>query len=61
MAEREVTTVQLFILRYNELVEAERKLRALEAFGVDNWEGYDDAMSSIKPIEDGPRVVWNKG
>lgn len=58
MAEREATTVTLFIARYNELIELERKLRALEAFGVDNWEGYDDAMSSIKPIEDGPKTVW---
>jgi ABC-type metal ion transport system substrate-binding protein len=57
--ERAVTTVNLFIARYNELVEAERTLQALENFGVDNWDGYSDAMASIKEIKDGPRVVWS--
>lgn len=55
---REVTTVQLFITRYNELVAAEMKLRALEKQGVHNWIHYDEAMESIPKIEDGPRVVW---
>jgi ABC-type metal ion transport system substrate-binding protein len=55
---RTVTTVSLFIARYNELVEAERKLNALENYGVDNWDGYSDAMASIKEIKDGPKVVW---
>lgn len=32
--------------RYDELVEAEEKLDALRAAGVDNWEGYDYAMES---------------
>jgi hypothetical protein len=31
--------------RYAELLRAEKKLNALEAAGVDNWEGYDEAMS----------------
>jgi hypothetical protein len=55
---RTVTTVSLFIARYNELVEAERKLNALENYGVDSWDGYSDAMASIKEIKDGPKVVW---
>ena len=29
---------------YEELLQARGKLSALEGFGVDNWEGYDDAM-----------------
>lgn len=32
------------IKRYNELIEAEDTLRALEDAGVDTWEGYDYAM-----------------
>lgn len=30
--------------RYAELLKAETTLAALEAAGVDNWEGYDDAL-----------------
>lgn len=56
--EKAVKTVTLFAARYNELVEAELTLRALEAGGVDNWEGYDEALSNRVKIEDGPRVVW---
>lgn len=33
--------------RLKELEEAERKLQALEACGVDNWCGYDDAMEMM--------------
>lgn len=30
--------------RYQELLEAEKTLKKLEAAGVDNWEGYGDAF-----------------
>jgi len=30
--------------RHKELLDAERRLDALEAAGVDNWEGYDEAI-----------------
>jgi len=30
--------------RYEELLDSELQLRALEAAGVDNWDGYDEAM-----------------
>lgn len=33
---------------YDRLLEAEAKLIALEAAGVDNWSGYDDAMEQLK-------------
>ena len=33
--------------RLNTLKHAEVTLAALEAAGVDNWEGFDDAMSSL--------------
>jgi hypothetical protein len=32
----------------NELRQVELKLQALEAAGVDNWEGYDEAMCLYK-------------
>ncbi len=33
---------------YDDLIEASLKLRALEAAGVDNWEGYDSAMEMLQ-------------
>lgn len=30
--------------RYRELLEAEKTLYKLEAMGVDNWEGYSEAL-----------------
>lgn len=32
---------------YDKLCEAYAKLEALECYGVDNWEGYGDAMESL--------------
>lgn len=29
-----------------------RKLEALEAYGVDNWEGYDEAIRELRKEED---------
>jgi hypothetical protein len=34
--------------RIQELLNAERKLNALEAGGVDNWEGYGEALDEIR-------------
>jgi hypothetical protein len=31
-----------------DLVECKRKLDALERFGVDNWDGYDEAVLSLE-------------
>ena len=33
--------------RYKELLKAEKKLEALEAAGVDNWDGYEIAMEQF--------------
>lgn len=32
---------------YQELLRSSRELKALEAMGVDNWGGYDDAMNTL--------------
>jgi hypothetical protein len=32
---------------YQELLQAQRELRALEAAGVDSWDGYSVAMRSL--------------
>lgn len=40
--------IQLTEAEYKKLKDAERKLRALEANGVDNWEWYDYAMESME-------------
>ena len=39
--------VTMSLERYRILVEAEETLLALEAWGVDNWSGYDDAMDLL--------------
>ena len=51
-------TIEVRVSRLAELLTAERKLDCLEAMGVDNWEGYDEAMSNyrdaggkVRPIE----------
>jgi hypothetical protein len=38
--------------RYTELIMSERKLNALEAAGVDNWDGYDWAMEELQDEEE---------
>lgn len=37
---------------YEALLERDKKLRALEGAGVDNWEGYDYAMELLDGMED---------
>lgn len=32
---------------YDELITDQEFLNALEEFGVDNWEGYEEAMGSL--------------
>ncbi len=44
--------------RIRELEKAERKLRALENAGVDNWDGYDDAMDEIQKAEDYDNYIY---
>lgn len=39
-------------LKYNDLVRDSNRLAALEAVGVDNWEGYDHAMAVLRGEED---------
>lgn len=38
--------IQIEEVRLQQLEDAEAKLNALEAGGVDNWEGYDEALKS---------------
>ena len=39
--------------RYENLCQKENKLIALEAAGVDNWEGYDFAMDLLEDMKEG--------
>lgn len=41
-------TVSIPIERLRELEDAEATLSALYAAGVDNWDGYSDAIESIE-------------
>lgn len=34
-------------IEYDELLEDSKILSALQGAGVDNWQGYDDAMQSL--------------
>ena len=43
-AKKEIT---ITYSRYIELLNAEGVLQALEAAGVDNWDGYDFAMEAL--------------
>jgi len=43
-------TVTLSKSEHIELLNDQSKLDALESAGVDNWEGYDDAMEFFNPI-----------
>lgn len=44
-------TVTITVEQYNILKLNSDKLHALEAAGVDNWEGYDIAMDELRSEE----------
>lgn len=46
--------VSISATRHKELLEAERILDALRAYGVDNWPGYDEAIQAIYGDPDAP-------
>ena len=50
--EDDVTMKQLTMAEYKELVRDAATLAALEGAGVDNWDGYDEAMSQVESIYD---------
>jgi hypothetical protein len=35
---------------YEELLEDQKMLDALKGAGVDNWEGYDDALDTLEDV-----------
>lgn len=43
--------ILITLLEYEQLVRNSRKLSALENAGVDNWEGYDQAMEMLEMEE----------
>jgi hypothetical protein len=45
-------TVTISKAFYAELIERSTELAALDAYGVDNWEGYGEAMRSLEEDED---------
>lgn len=44
--------VEITVKEYKRLLESQRILDALEAAGVDNWEWYGDALSSLDEDEE---------
>ena len=45
-------TITILVSRYEELVRRSTELGALEAAGVDNWEGYGHAMRILHGEDD---------
>lgn len=43
----DMETITILKIKYDELIESQRLLQALESAGVDNWEGYDMACESL--------------
>lgn len=44
-------TIEISIEDYNTLMDKQLKLIALEGAGVDNWDGYDEAMKSYEELK----------
>jgi len=42
---------------YEFLLYRDRVLAALDEFGVDNWEGYSDAMATLDEEDDGDEEI----
>lgn len=40
-----MSTIEISKQQYRELLKAEYKLTLLDCFGVDNWDGYYEALS----------------
>ena len=45
-------TITISTKKYNELVQAQRELLALEAGGVDNWEWYSESLRDAGLFDD---------
>jgi hypothetical protein len=45
-------TITINVSEYDELKRASKKLDALEAAGVDNWQGYSYAMEILEGEDD---------
>jgi hypothetical protein len=41
-------TITIYEDRYEELLESHKILEKLYEYGVDNWEGYDDAIREFR-------------
>ena len=46
--EKTIDMITIEVRRFEELIQGYAKLNALEACGVDNWQGYDDAMGLMR-------------
>lgn len=49
---KEEKTKTISLEKYNQLLDRSNTLMALEESGVDNWDGYGDAMKLLKTWED---------
>lgn len=52
LAKTEEGKIILTVDAYNDLVEDQQFLRALERAGVDNWDGYDFALEIFQEMQE---------
>ena len=53
MQELEEERIAIYMSYYKELLRDQKKLRKLEAAGVDNWEGYSIAIDGEDEEDEG--------
>lgn len=52
-------TVTISKKEYQRLLRSDAKLEYLEAFGVDNWNGYSDAMQDLRRAEREGEITYD--
>ena len=52
MHEHTISQVTISSERYQQLLDIEFQFECLESVGVDNWEGYDEAMKLYRSSDD---------
>lgn len=58
-------TVKISLTLYKQFIEDSAFSQALSEYGVDNWEGYDDAMDRYRELKreykENPPIIFKNG
>jgi hypothetical protein len=49
--EQDQSTITITLAEYQELVKASKELNVLHQMGVDNWDGYEEAIALLENDE----------